>query len=162
MPVLQITNSPEHSVCRVYAGEPTGRLRSGPFWGWSFLIARIALVVALLLAASDQAMGSCGDYLHTRTSSPTVANSQRTSEQTDRDEQKSRVPCSGPECRSAPSSPLVPPATPIGSVRSSENAIAGFRLAIETADDKNAFVRVSSSHAARGFPPQIDVPPECV
>ena len=161
MPVLQIVNSPEHSGCRANAGEPKGRLRPGAFGGWRFLIGRMALVVALFVAASDQAQGSCGDYLHTRTSSPTVANTQRTSERTHGDEQKPQVPCSGPECRSAPKSPLVPPATPIESVRNSENAIASFRLAIETADNKNAFVRVSSSHAARGFSPQIDVPPEC-
>ena len=162
MPVVQITDAPEDAVCRANAGEPSGCLCARLTSDWSLLFGRMAVVVALLVVVSSQAHGSCGDYLHTRTSSPTVAGTHRTMERTQNDEQKPRVPCSSPECRSAPESPLVPPAVPSGSVRNLENAIADVRLAIETAGDQNAFVRVSSSRSTRGFPPQIDVPPECV
>jgi hypothetical protein len=121
------------------------------------------LVLGLLLAVlwSERAFASCGDYLHTRTSSPAVSTSDDVAEMTPGEQGEKRSPCSGPECRSVPQSPAIPPVVPGGVVRTSELAMVDFGILIESSSTQNAFVRISSARVARGFPAQIDVPPEC-
>lgn len=120
-------------------------------------------VLGLLLAVfwSERAFASCGDYLHTRTSSPAVSTSDDVAEMTPGEQGEQRIPCSGPECRSVPQSPAIPPLVPGGVVRTSELAMVDFGILIESSSPQNAFVRISSARVARGFPAQIDVPPEC-
>ena len=122
---------------------------------------RLLLVVILAAISCDRAFASCGDYLHTRTSSPAVSMAFHAAEMLPDAGQQRKVPCSGPECRSFPRSPAVPPVVPGGVVRNPELAMADFETLIESSGPQNAFVRISSARVVRGFPAQIDVPPEC-
>jgi hypothetical protein len=121
------------------------------------------LLVGFLLSVfwSERAFASCGDYLHTRTSSPAVSTAHDVAEVPPGEQGEHRIPCSGPECRSFPRSPAIPPVVPGGVVRNSELAMVDFGILIESSSPQNAFVRISSARVARGFPAQIDVPPEC-
>jgi hypothetical protein len=121
------------------------------------------LLLALLLSGfwSGQAFASCGDYLHTRTSSPAVSMAHHAAQAMLAEDHDRKIPCSGPECRSVPRSPAIPPVVPAGVVRNSELAMVDFGILIESSSPQNAFVRVRSARVARGFPAQIDVPPEC-
>ena len=125
-------------------------------------LGRLLLIVLLAAISSDRAFASCGDYLHTRTSSPAVSVAHHDVEATPGDEHQRKAPCSGPECRSVPRSPAIPPVVPSGVVRNSELAMVDLEILIESSGHQNAFVRISSARVARGFPAQIDVPPECV
>lgn len=121
------------------------------------------LLLGLLLSVfwSERVFASCGDYLHTRTSSPAVSTAQDLAEVPPGEHGDRKLPCSGPECRSVPRSPAIPPVVPGGIVRTSELAMVDFGILIESSSPQNAFVRISSARVARGFPTQIDVPPEC-
>ena len=124
-------------------------------------LGRLLLGLLLCVFWSERAIASCGDYLHTRTSSPAVSTTHDVPEVTRGEQGEQRVPCSGPECRSVPQSPAIPPVVPGGIVRTSELAMFDFGILIESSSPQNAFVRISSARIARGFPTQIDVPPEC-
>ena len=131
--------------------------------GWAALraLGRLLLIVIVAAVSSDRAFASCGDYLHTRTSSPTVSTGHDAVE-TPRGQQGERKrPCSGPECRSVPRSPAMPPVVPPGVVRNPDLAMVDFGMLIESTGLQNAFMRISSARLVRGFPSQIDVPPEC-
>ena len=122
---------------------------------------QLLLIVAVAAISFDRAFASCGDYLHTRTSSPAVSTTHRSAEAMFGEQEERKIPCSAPECRSVPRSPAIPPAVPGGVVRNSELAMVDFGMLIESSSSQNAFVRISSARVARGFPAQIDVPPEC-
>lgn len=124
-------------------------------------LARFLLVLLLGIIWSDQTFGSCGDYLHTRTSSPAVSMVHDAGQFPQGEKGEQRIPCSGPECRSMPQTPVIPPVVPGGVVRSYESAMADFGPLIELSSCQIAFVRISSARVTRGFPAQIDVPPEC-
>ena len=132
-------------------------------YGWTVwrTLGRLLLIVVVAAMSSDRAFASCGDYLHTRTSSPAVSMAHDAAEPTFGEQGERKLPCSGPECRSIPRSPEIPPVVPGGVVRSSELAVVDFGILIEASSSQNAFVRISSARVARGFPAQIDVPPEC-
>lgn len=132
--------------------------------GWAAwrTLGQLLLVVLLAVVSSDRAFASCGDYLHTRTSSPTVSMANHAAEVMPDAHQQRKVPCSGPECRSFPRSSAIPPVVPSGVVRNPELATADIGTMIESSSPLNAFVRTSSARVARGFPAPIDVPPECV
>ena len=132
--------------------------------GWTVLrtLGRLLLIVVVAAISSDRAFASCGDYLHTRTSTPAVAVGHQAAEATFREQDERKLPCSGPECRSVPRFPPIPPVVPGGVVRNPELAMADFGILIESPGPLNAFMRISSARVARGFPAQIDVPPECV
>ena len=131
---------------------------------WNVLrtVGRLLLIVVVAAISSDRAFASCGDYLHTRTSSPAVSMANNASEATSGEQGERKPPCSGPECRSVPRSPSIPPVVPGGVVRNPELAMVDFGILVESSSPQNAFVRISSARVARGFPTQIDVPPECV
>jgi hypothetical protein len=124
-------------------------------------IGRLLLGLLLSLFWSERALASCGDYLHTRTSSPAVSTAQDMAEVPPEEQGDRKLPCLGPECRSVPRSPAIPPVVPSGVVRNCELAMVDFGILIESSSPQNAFVRISSARVARGFPAQIDVPPEC-
>ena len=132
-------------------------------YGWSVwrTLGRLLLIVIVAAISSDRAFASCGDYLHTRTSSPAVSTAHHSAEAMFGEQEERKIPCSGPECRSVPRYPTIPPAVPGGVVRSFELAMVDFGILIESSSSQNAFVRLSSARVARGFPAQIDVPPEC-
>lgn len=132
--------------------------------GWNIwrILGRLLLLVIAAASSSDRAFASCGDYLHTRTSSPAAsAMGHDATEVTLEQQDERKLPCSGPECRSVPRSPAIPPVVPGGVVRTPELAMVDFGIFIESSGPQNAFMRVSSARVARGFPAQIDVPPEC-
>jgi hypothetical protein len=131
--------------------------------GWSIwrTLGRTLLMVLFALISSDRAFASCGDYLHTRTSSPAVSRGHDVAEVPAGEQGERKIPCSGPECRSVPRFPTIPPVVPGGVVRTPELAMVDFGILIESPSPHNAFVRISSARVARGFPTQIDVPPEC-
>jgi hypothetical protein len=132
-------------------------------YGWTFgrTLGRLLLIVVLAAMSSDRAFASCGDYLHTRTSSPAASMGHDSADATLEQHGERKIPCSGPECRSVPRIPAIPPVVPSGVVRSPELAMVDFGILIESSGPQNAFMRVSNARVARGFPAQIDVPPEC-
>ena len=132
--------------------------------GWNVwrILGRLLLLVIAAAISSDRAFASCGDYLHTRTSSPAVSVGYDAAEATLEQQGERKLPCSGPECRSVPRFPAIPPIVPGGVVRTPELAMVDFGILIESSGPQNAFMRVISARVARGFPAQIDVPPECV
>lgn len=158
--VSQSPNSATQPCSGTSAGEADRVVRRGR--ERCRVVGQVWVILFLTTIGADRAVASCGDYLHTRMSSPTISLAHRGSEQVETNEQKPEVPCSGPECRSVPKSSAIPPVTPGGSLRSPESAMIDVGLAVESPDAGNAFVRVHSFQAARGFPEQIDVPPECV
>lgn len=132
--------------------------------GWNVwrILGRFLLLVIVVAVSSDRAFASCGDYLHTRTSSPAASDMGHDAAEVTLEQQGERkLPCSGPECRSVPRFPTIPPAVPGGVVRTPELAMVDFGILIESSGPQKAFMRVSSARVARGFPSQIDVPPEC-
>lgn len=131
-------------------------------WTVSRILGRLLLVMLLAVISSDRALASCGDYLHTRTSSPAVSMVYHAAQVTFAEDHERKVPCSGPECRSVPRFPAIPPVVPGGVVRNSELAMVDFGILIESPGCHNAFMQICSARVARGFPAQIDVPPECV
>ena len=132
-------------------------------YGWTFgrTLGRLLLIVVLAAMTSDRAFASCGDYLHTRTSSPAVSTAHHSAEVMFGEQEERKIPCSGPECRSVPRAPAIPPVVPGGVVRSPELAMVDFGILIQSSGPQNSFIRVSSARVARGFPAQVDVPPEC-
>ena len=132
-------------------------------YGWTVwrTLGRLLVIVIVAAISCDRAFASCGDYLHTRTSSPAVSTAHHSAEAMFGEQEDRKIPCSGPECRSVPRFPTIPPAVPGGVVRSSELAMVDFGILIESSSSQNAFVRMSSARVVRGFPAQIDVPPEC-
>ncbi|MFO1002259.1 MAG: hypothetical protein U0936_18165 [Planctomycetaceae bacterium] len=131
--------------------------------GWTFgrTLGRLLLIVVLAAMTSGRAFASCGDYLHTRTSSPAASMGHDSAEATLRQHGERKIPCSGPECRSVPRFPTIPPVVPGGAVRNSELAMVDFGILIDSSSPQNAFVCICSARVTRGFPAQIDVPPEC-
>jgi hypothetical protein len=139
--------------------ESSAVLRQG--WTAWRTLGRLLLIVIAAAMSSDRAFASCGDYLHTRTSSPSVSTAIHVPEVMLGEQDERKLPCSGPECRSVPRFPTIPPVVPGGVVRSPELAMVDFGILIESSGPQNAFMRVSNARVARGFPAQIDVPPEC-
>ena len=132
--------------------------------GWNVwrMLGRLILIVIAAAISSDRAFASCGDYLHTRTSSPAVSMGHDAAESTLEEQGERKLPCSGPECRSVPRLPTIPPVVPGGVVRTPELAMVDFGIPIESSGHQGSFLRISSARVARGVPTQIDVPPECV
>lgn len=131
-------------------------------WNCWRTLGRLFLLILFAVLSPDRAFASCGAYLHTRTSSPAVSIVRQAIQVIATEHNEGTIPCSGPECRSIPRSSAIPPAIPGIFVRSSESAMVDSGILVESSDARDVFVRISSARVARGFPAQIDVPPECI
>lgn len=160
MAVFQQFDKSATSGSSIDCCESSPVLRRGGDFGRS--LGRLLLIGIVAVISSDRAFASCGDYLHTRTSSPAVSVANDAAAPTFGEKDERKLPCSGPECRSMPRSPSIPPVVPGGVVRHPDWAMVDLGILIESSAPEEAFLRVPSALMARGFPAQIDVPPECV
>jgi hypothetical protein len=138
----------------------------------SFADALVLLASCVLLQSVSEmrARASCGDWLaHSATSD---GREQQATSGTDSDalnlnladgviassQDSSPMPCDGPSCRNAPSSPA--PFVPVPQQSTSDKLVlAGQDVVREPLSRWTFAARDSSAHAFRGFPVDIEHPP---
>jgi hypothetical protein len=129
----------------------------------------IVLIMGIIVF-SETAAGSCGSYVHRRNVNSDLPKTMQTAPQADENspadrkshrQQTPAEPCSGPGCRRLPDSQSLPLATTDSVGPSHKLSAVVEPEASPVSGTERRLPNLSDGLADRGFPPLIDVPPEC-